>query len=412
MKKFLTSLALCLMLVVCFTMTACSSKVKAEKVDNVVIAQIEYGIATNSDTLADSIDGVINGTDGIANAVKKCLRGETHGLEVTNITVNHYNNIATTDLANNLIVVVMDKDDVYSSVKNSSTADNIIYTGRDIVIAQAIADKLGKTGIAVVEAGNSLAEVAEEVKSVKYLGKDVIGINCFELKPYTETIYDINMVSYYKNADHYLVINKDLYKSNMTVSDIETLIKGSNQVAYVDAVAQTYIASLGVETAKTVNLTNATSQELANYIKNGQISVAVVPTAMAGSVVDMVNAKNTNWSTYVMIGVIVLLLGFWIISSQRNKKKKAKEAEQTMSKFQKGCYVKTIGGVMGKVVSINENEGTFVVQTGSGATASYMKFDKQAIYQISEGKKTDAKADEVVEEQVTEPAPETENKDN
>lgn len=409
MKKFFTGLTLVIMLVCSFALTGCNSKIKAEKIDK-VIAEISYGIVVNDDALANEIDGYINNeTTGIASEVAKCLRGEDNSLddEVENVKVNAFNNIDTTDLADYLIVVVMDNDDVYSSVKNSSTASDVIYTGRDIVIAQKLAALMSKEGIAVIETGNSLADVCEVVTSPLYSMLDVIGINHFELKPYTESIYGVNMVSYYKNADHVVVVNKDLYKSNMTVADVETLLKNASSVAYVDEVGHNYLASLDV--TKVTNLLNGTSSDVAGAIKSGAVSVAIVPTSMADSIVSTVNAKNNNWTSYIMIGVIVLLIVVMFIMSQRRKKKQAKEAEQTMSKFAKGCYVKTIGGVMGKVVSINENEGTFVVQTGTGSSTSYMKFDKQAIYQVSEGKKGDKIEDVEVAEVETETTETPEN---
>ena len=92
-------------------------------------------------------------------------------------------------------------------------------------------------------------------------------------------------------------------------------------------------------------------------------------------------------SSYIMMGILVLvLILFFVMSSRSNKKKKA-EAEAMMAKFRKGCIVKTIGGIIGKVVAINDNDGTFILETGSNKQKSVIKFDKQAIYQITEGKK-------------------------
>ena len=102
----------------------------------------------------------------------------------------------------------------------------------------------------------------------------------------------------------------------------------------------------------------------------------------------MVNLLAGNWSSYIMLIVLGALLVLMFVMSSRSNKKKKKEAEEMMAKFRKGCYVKTIGGIMGKVVAINDNEGTFVLETGSNQQKSLIKFDKQAIYQVSEGKKS------------------------
>ena len=58
-----------------------------------------------------------------------------------------------------------------------------------------------------------------------------------------------------------------------------------------------------------------------------------------------------------------------------------------------------IGGVCGEVVEIDDEENTFVLKTGTGDCVSYLKFDKQAIYQ------TDAKPEPAAEVKKAEVAP-------
>ena len=48
-----------------------------------------------------------------------------------------------------------------------------------------------------------------------------------------------------------------------------------------------------------------------------------------------------------------------------------------------GDKVKTIGGVCGVVIAIDDAENTFTLETGSGDNVSYIKFDKGAIYQTA-----------------------------
>lgn len=101
-----------------------------------------------------------------------------------------------------------------------------------------------------------------------------------------------------------------------------------------------------------------------------------------------------NYTSLIFMGILVLLIVvFFVMSSRSNKKKKA-ETEAMMAKFRKGCHVKTIGGIMGKVVAINDADGTFILETGSNKQKFLIKFDKQAIYQVSEGKKVAPKKDE------------------
>lgn len=116
---------------------------------------------------------------------------------------------------------------------------------------------------------------------------------------------------------------------------------------------------------------------------------------------------------WVMVGVIfVLLVAWWVYSSKKNKKKE-QEAKDLINAVKPGNKVKTIGGVCGIVVEVDDEENTFVLETGSvTAGKSYVKFDRQAIWQtdaVVEKKDKDAKpAEEPSEEQAAEPSQEAE----
>lgn len=105
-------------------------------------------------------------------------------------------------------------------------------------------------------------------------------------------------------------------------------------------------------------------------------------------------AANDQWMSWVLIGVVIVLVIVMLVVSSRRNKKRQQEAEKLINSVRPGNKVKTIGGVCGIVVEVDDEENTFVLETGSEASGKcYMKFDKQAIYQ------TDAKP---------EPKPETE----
>lgn len=99
------------------------------------------------------------------------------------------------------------------------------------------------------------------------------------------------------------------------------------------------------------------------------------------------DGASNKWSSYILIIlVVVLLVGFFVWSAISNKKKQ-KQFNDTINAIKPGNKVKTIGGICGTVVSMNDEENTFVLKTGEeGGEVCYIKFDKQAIYQ------TDAKA--------------------
>lgn len=92
-----------------------------------------------------------------------------------------------------------------------------------------------------------------------------------------------------------------------------------------------------------------------------------------------------DYSTYLVWGfVIIFLVGFlvWMFFSSKKRKKQEQEAKDLIDAVKPGNKVKTIGGVCGIVVEVNSEENTFVLETGSEAVGkSYVKFDKQAIYQ-------------------------------
>jgi preprotein translocase subunit YajC len=87
-------------------------------------------------------------------------------------------------------------------------------------------------------------------------------------------------------------------------------------------------------------------------------------------------------TSLIMLGALVLILVVWVIFSRRSQKKRQEEVQSTLNAIRPGNKVKTIGGICGIVVEVNEEDNTFVLETGSEtAGKSYMKFDKQAVYQ-------------------------------
>ncbi|MCD8286335.1 MAG: preprotein translocase subunit YajC [Clostridia bacterium] len=107
--------------------------------------------------------------------------------------------------------------------------------------------------------------------------------------------------------------------------------------------------------------------------------------AMITALLDDDDSSSSFWSSYgiliIMIIVIVIIIVLWWFSS-RKKKKQEKEAQAILGNVKPGNKVKTIGGVCGIVVEVDEDENTFVLETGSEISGKcYMKFDRQAIYQ-------------------------------
>ncbi len=97
------------------------------------------------------------------------------------------------------------------------------------------------------------------------------------------------------------------------------------------------------------------------------------------------SSSSGFWSTWgvliILIVVIVIIIVLWAFSSRRRRKQE-KETQDILNAVKPGNKVKTIGGICGIVVAVDPEENTFILETGSEETGkSYMKFDRQAIYQ-------------------------------
>ena len=93
--------------------------------------------------------------------------------------------------------------------------------------------------------------------------------------------------------------------------------------------------------------------------------------------------NNSNWLSWVLIGVlVVVMVGAMFVMNKRSKKRQ-QEADALIDAVKPGNKVKTIGGVCGIVVEVDKEENTFVLETGSETSGKcYMKFDRQASLQI------------------------------
>ena len=131
--------------------------------------------------------------------------------------------------------------------------------------------------------------------------------------------------------------------------------------------------------------------------------------------------KSSVGTIIIMIVLVVAIIGLFVWQSVSGKKKQ-KEAQNMLNAMKIGDKIKTIGGVCGYLVEINDAENTIVIETGSENNKSYLKFDKGAIYQTapvnaasnaapveekSENKVSDAdvKAEADVSESLTEEKP-------
>lgn len=94
-------------------------------------------------------------------------------------------------------------------------------------------------------------------------------------------------------------------------------------------------------------------------------------------------AQPKNYTSLIIMGVLIVGVIALFVWSTISNKKKQKQAQEMVNSLAIGDKVKTIGGICGVVVQINDAENTFVLETGLEENKSYVKFDRGAIYQTA-----------------------------
>ena len=119
------------------------------------------------------------------------------------------------------------------------------------------------------------------------------------------------------------------------------------------------------------------------------------------SVVDSTNKNNVGgdwWVWLIILVPFVILLVFNYFSSKK-RTEQAEAEKQRRNAIQPGYILVTIGGIVGTVVSVNEEEGSFILQTGDEEHPTFLKLDKVAIYSWED---PNAPKEEEVSEETTE----------
>lgn len=104
------------------------------------------------------------------------------------------------------------------------------------------------------------------------------------------------------------------------------------------------------------------------------------------------SASGSSAGSWVMILVLFAIIVVFMVINTRSQKKRQKETQDMLDAIQPGNTVKTIGGICGVVVEVNPEDNSFVLETGTETSGkSYLKFDKQAVYQTDAVAKKDEK---------------------
>lgn len=116
------------------------------------------------------------------------------------------------------------------------------------------------------------------------------------------------------------------------------------------------------------------------------------------------------WQMVGTIAIWVVVIAVFYFLFMRPQKKKQKQEEELRNSIEIGDDVTTIGGIVGKIVAVREDDDTFILETASDKTK--MRFKKWAISSVdTPGKqpkpkesKRDKKDKELTEEKSDESA--------
>lgn len=105
-----------------------------------------------------------------------------------------------------------------------------------------------------------------------------------------------------------------------------------------------------------------------------------------------------------MLGVLLGLLILYFVFYYFKNKKDRENYKNTIQNLKNGNRVLTSAGIVGKVVSIQEEDDikTITLETGNGKNKGYITFDIQAVYMVLDKEKntTLGNVHEVIEEPV------------
>ena len=83
-----------------------------------------------------------------------------------------------------------------------------------------------------------------------------------------------------------------------------------------------------------------------------------------------------------ILAVLIVVVVVMYVLGNKKRKKQEQDAKDLINAVKPGNKVKTIGGICGIVVEVDDEENTFVLETGTELSGkSFIKFDRQAIYQ-------------------------------
>ena len=108
---------------------------------------------------------------------------------------------------------------------------------------------------------------------------------------------------------------------------------------------------------------------------------------LAGEASKAASGANGTAAGTTDVWQMVLTLGIWVVVIAaayflfiRPQKKKQQQEEELRNSIEIGDDVTTIGGIVGRVIAVRDDDETFIIETGSDKTR--MRFKKWAISSV------------------------------
>ena len=116
---------------------------------------------------------------------------------------------------------------------------------------------------------------------------------------------------------------------------------------------------------------------------------AAAAAADASQVSQQAAQQANPWQWVLTIGIWVVVIAAAYFLFIRPQKKRQKAEEELRNSIEIGDDITTIGGIVGRVIAVKEDDETVVIETGSDKTR--MRFKKWAIASVDTPEKTTKK---------------------
>ena len=109
-------------------------------------------------------------------------------------------------------------------------------------------------------------------------------------------------------------------------------------------------------------------------------AAAPAAAAQASQATQNAAAAPNPWQWVITIGIWVVVIGAAYFLFIRPQKKRQKAEEELRNSIEIGDDITTIGGIVGRVIAVRDDDETVIIETGSDKTR--MRFKKWAVASV------------------------------